>query len=384
MSGRPIVVRLIIAVCLMTAVCYWFFSGRRVSEAGEHAGKVIAASDQCPFDENRLPEVLSYGLEDPRGVTFDAAKKRVVMADGPRRRLVSYSIAGKGYEEFGDLKSMSKSYCPEGSPETVDLRGVAVLGGNFFIAEHNRARVAEVEPSALASDNVSAIRTAAVMEGVSGIAFGAGTTGTFAVVASAAAKTRESGNGQDATPRNADQRNKTGALYGSEPLACDKWPIDFGQLTVIAAEIAHPSGVAVSSDGTLYVTESTRNETRWLQFKTKAAAPQAWQRSGVLATVKSEGAAVPEFQGIALGKSGRLIYAAGPAGLYAFNNSGAAVGRIEFLGPVTGVAWGTDAHGESCLYVAVAHSLTRVRLNGNGDAPAESDVNTAAACRAGG
>jgi glucose/arabinose dehydrogenase len=377
---RRVGMRWLLAVCFMAAASYPFVGKMRRPQT-ETAGKLIAAHAECPFRASRPAEVLSYGLEDPRGVTLDPENHRVLIADGPRRRLVSYSIAQGGYQKFSPSESMRKSYCPEDTTETEDLRGLMMLGENFLVAEHNRARIAEVEPSAVATDNLAGVNMASPLEGASGIAFDR-SAGTAAILTSDEPP-RTAVNNASATPAESGQRRR-GALYSSGPFDCGKQSLDLGPLTTIASDIAHPSGVALSPDGTLYVVESSPNETRWLQFRRQGAnASQTWQRFGVLASVKTDGAAASAFYGIAVSRSGKLIYAAGPGGLYAFSSNGGALGRIEFLGAVTGVAWGTDEKHRACLYVAVSHSLCRVWVKASGDAPNESELKAAAACGGG-
>jgi hypothetical protein len=125
------------------------------------------------------------------------------------------------------------------------------------------------------------------------------------------------------------------------------------------AMLIHPSGIAVDQcRGLLYVAESDASETRWLRFK-RYKDPDRWERDGVLAVAPNPTGTPALFQGVAV-LHGRVC-AAGPGGVYVFQEDGKSVGKLSFDEPVTGLAVNT-AGGVPWLYMAVGHRLCRIGL----------------------
>ena len=80
------------------------------TESDALAGKLVQWSPKL-----RLPchaEILTYGLEDPRGLAYDAADHRIMIADGPRRKLISYSIKSGHLEQ--PAGNQLYEYCSRG------------------------------------------------------------------------------------------------------------------------------------------------------------------------------------------------------------------------------------------------------------------------------
>src|SRR5882724_3825015 len=101
-------------------------------------GRAIGCDPDFPL-HGRQAEILSYGLEEPRGLAVEATgrhSERVLIADANRRVLLAFSIPPRSYE-----KPKYPHWCPDGPCEEVDLRGVAVYEGGVLVAEHSRWRI---------------------------------------------------------------------------------------------------------------------------------------------------------------------------------------------------------------------------------------------------
>jgi len=341
------------------------------SSAANIAGKVV----QCDkhLCDGGGAEVLAYGLEDPRGLAYDKARNLVLIADGERSDVVLYDIARRAYVRNGSVP------CPEGPCQAVDLRGIAMWHGNSYVAEHDRARIALLGAGPAADFP----EDDALFAGPSGVAIDKRNSIVFVTddrpwPGAAAAPTPY--DVSDYT-RWLDQNRPrmVGAAYAL-PVAGGK--VDSTSVDVFGKDLRHPSGIAISTGGTLYVTEADQHETRWVKFK---RGPDChWTRSGVLAAAKSLDGSIPAFQGIAINGDGTNIYAAGPGGLYVFQSDGTALGRVEFDGPVTGLAWGScgDGSRDSCLYLAVAHSLCRLHTNDTSPNPDQEGATALPSCQA--
>jgi sugar lactone lactonase YvrE len=264
--------------------------------------------------------------------------------------------------------------------------------GKTYVAEHDRARILVRDPEPLqVARGVASLGAGAVADfpdngvllaGPSGVAVDKRNSIVFVTddrpwPGSAAAPTP-----YDVSDyrRWLDQNRPRmfGAAYAL-PVAGGK--VDGASVDVFGKDLRHPSGIAISADGTLYVTEADQHETRWVKFK---RGPDChWAPSGVIAAAKSLDGRVPAFQGIAINRDGTHIYAAGPGGLYIFRSDGTALGRVEFDGPVTGLVWGSCGNlGNSCLYLGVAHSLCRLRTNDTGPDPDQEGVAALPSCQA--
>lgn len=341
---------LIIVFWLAASVIDWGLTGARARPRPwrEQSGKVIVCDPRGVSHFREPAEILAYGLEDPRGLVHDSAHQRVLIADGRRRALIWYSVTKNRYEPQAWAEQ-----CPEGPCEATDQRGLALRNGAVFVAEHDRARVASY---ALPKEPGSPRLLGELpyyrwpIAGPSGLAFDSGTNMTF-VTDDQPWPTEEGPKPVDAGAyfRWLDRKQPRlfGALYSID---------DSGSVSIIDAALRRPSGVAVSPDGaTLYVTEADPQETRWVRFR---KASGAWARAGALATQRSLDGVIPAFQGIVVSPNSGYIYAAGPGGLHVFGPGGASIARVEFDGRVTGLAWGGDV-----LYLAVAHTLCRLRFS---------------------
>lgn len=350
--ARAAIAGVLIAVFWVAASAIdWLLTGAQahLPPWREQSGRVIACDPGGVSHFREPAEILAYGLEDPRGLVWDSANQRVLIADGRRRALIWYSIAGNRYESQAWARQ-----CPQGPCEAVDQRGLTLRNSSVVVAEHDRARVVSyVVPQRpgppVALDDLPPENWP--FAGPSGIAFDPRTNSTFVTddqpwpAPAAGSKSYDAGEYFRWLDRN--QPRLFGALYLID---------SSGSVSVIDSALRHPSGVAVSPDGaTLYVTETDPHETRWVRFRKIGG---AWARAGALATEKSLDGAIPAFQGIVVSPNSGYIYAAGPGGLHVFGPGGASIARVEFDGRVTGLAWGGNV-----LYLAVAHTLCRLRFS---------------------
>lgn len=313
-----------------------------LQDAGVDTLSVLGKKVECSPDL-KLPshaEILGYGLEDPRGLAYDAGHSRVWIADGPRRKLIAYSIAGRHFEKLpvGTLPE----YCPQGSCAAVDLRGLALKKDALYVAEHDRARVA-IHSLDGVPDEAYKIGFFSLDEGLldgpSGVAFDEDEDTAFIT----------------------DDHSRPGAVYQVE-----------GQdhkAQLISKDVPNPSGVALSPDKlTLYVTTCDGQQVQWVVFR-RDSIRSRWQKHGILASEKMNGTSIPPYEGILVAESGH-IYAAGPGGIHVFNMAGASLGRMEFLEQVTGLTWGFDEKGvQRCIYFTAGHLLCRLHVEEECDLP---------------
>jgi sugar lactone lactonase YvrE len=291
----------------------------------EYGGELIRCSSRFPFGESDHAEILTYGLEDPRGVAWDPVRERVLIADGSRHNIIVYS------PKSGQIMSPASEGlpCPGGSCDALDLRGLTMRDKLLLVAEHDRAKIATWPLE-------GGVRGAITVSGLSGPIGIASRGGDLFIT--------------DDRSWPGDPVSPFGVLYRVKPDQTAE-PID--------SRLVHPTGVAMSPDeGTIYVTESDAHRTRWIKFAISSSG--SWTRAGVLATAVAPDGNVPEFLGIAT--SGTFVFCAGPGGIYVFDSGGDSLGRIEFEGKVAGVAIGKDTQNNECLYFTVAHNLCRIAL----------------------
>lgn len=331
------------------------------------AGKVIHCNASLVLA--RHAEILGYGLDDPRGLAYDSQHKRILIADGPRRRIVAYSIQDNGFEK--PAPKTESDYCPEGSCGAVDVRGLAFFKDRLYAAEHERGRlgIRTIENGYDQEDRPDFTQQEKVLRGPSGIVFDqlestAFVTDDLPWPGFAKQPTiYDSADYSRWLDHDKAQARLLGAVYSIE---INKG--DGGQVTLIDANLPHPSGVALWPDGkSLYVTTCDGYQTQWVIFKKDK---DQWERSGVLTTEKVTDGVVPPYQGVLIGEGGRHIYAAGPGGIHVFNSAGVSLGRMEFYGRVTGLAWGFDTNSSKpYLYFAAGHTLCRLSMEKNPDFP---------------
>jgi gluconolactonase len=130
-----------------------------------------------------------------------------------------------------------------------------------------------------------------------------------------------------------------------------------GAATVIATDLAQPSGLAVSANSTtLFVSDSARAELRAYGLSPKGGTAIG-RRLASITPWKSGVAGRPA--GLALDKDGR-IYLAGPGGIWVMDASGGRLGVIATSETPAACAFG-DADGKT-LYLTAQSSIYKVRL----------------------
>jgi hypothetical protein len=124
----------------------------------------------------------------------------------------------------------------------------------------------------------------------------------------------------------------------------------------ISLSLHHPSGVAAeTAKGPVIVADTDGHEVRWPVYE---KLNEKWRETRLLGSVPISGEALPAFLGIALDDSRKMVFAAGPGGLYVFDLDGTLLGRIMFDDPVTAVATGGNY-----VYLTIGNSLCALRFN---------------------
>jgi gluconolactonase len=136
---------------------------------------------------------------------------------------------------------------------------------------------------------------------------------------------------------------------------------DGQELTVVAADLARPNGLAFSPDESrLYVDDSQRRHLRVFTVQ-----PDGTLADGrVLCDMNGKGYGAPD--GMKVDVEGH-IYCAGPGGIWVLSDAGQRLGTLVTPARPTNCAWG-DADWQS-LYITTWTSVYRVRLNIPGITP---------------
>ena len=324
-------IRIIAAVAVLSGVCLFL---KRLDPHPRHdvIGTSVACTNGFPFAGIHA-EVLEYGLQDVRGLACDASGQDVFIAEGKRSVLV-YST------QSGSIVRSRQLLCSGAPCEVTDRRGLAFVEPILYVAEHGRAQIIErnfessrealsssgdLDPSLGVSTPLSG--TAGMISAPSGVAFAEQTL--FITD----------------DPKE-DSAEPAGALYACASSNCEP--------QLVSDHLEHPSGVAAASkDGPVYVVEKRAHEVDWPIFTNTSE--HGWMRSGSLGSAPISESAAPPFWGIAFNDSRRMIFAAGPGGLYIFGRTGRNSGRVRFEDPITGIA----SCGE-VVYFAVGHMLGRL------------------------
>lgn len=294
----------------------------------ESGGKVIRCARSFPFEDQA--SIVTYGLQDPRGLAWDPQSAAVLIADGAQNEVLRYSVRTQSFGSLGFP-------CLGGDCRKLDLRGIAVSQNRVFAAERNLGRIASPSP-------IGTIETLPLEE-PGGIGFLR--DGTVVATSRLPWPAKPSlgdvlqwgkwPGGESKTP---------GALYLLRKGA---------PAQLVDGTLSNPTGVAISIDEMkIYVAETGLHTTRWVVFEKGAA---GYERNGAL-TATEEGPPTALFEGLVA--DNRFLYAAGAGGLYVVDLVGTTVGRVEFDAPVSGVTQGYDNSGKRCLYFAVGHALAKL------------------------
>jgi gluconolactonase len=135
-----------------------------------------------------------------------------------------------------------------------------------------------------------------------------------------------------------------------------------GVVTLIAADLRAPNGIAFSPDErTLYVSNADAQRLVWMAYDVRPSGKPAEGRvvfDGTKAFAGRRGTA----DGMKVDVHGN-IFGVGPGGVYVFTPKGTLLGWIDFAGNVGNVAWGEDG---STLFIAANSAVYRVRLTTRG------------------
>jgi hypothetical protein len=335
-----------------------------------HLGSAIACSNRFPFPDSQA-EILEYGLQDVRGIAWDGNKNRIFIAEGNRSLLIDWLDFGAGTSGNTAAPTLeeteARTMCPDESCGVAAERGLAILDGKLFSAEHGRGRIAvrDLPPARFKKDKnkdegAAWLLSASALPGKhelltepSGIA--AVDRSLFITdeplrppptPEASATKAASKDNSNASAERAADSEKATaqpsGALYVCATDQCSPMPIATG--------LRHPSGVAAEkAEGPIIVAETDSQEVRWPVYEKLGG---KWQETRSLGSVPVSGKVLPAFLGVALDDSRKMVFAAGPGGLYVFDLDGTLLGRIMFDDPVTGVATGGNH-----VYLAIGDTL---------------------------
>ena len=326
-------------VCIVSAL--WWNAGKGPG-APREAGAVIACDSRLTVKQ---PRMLAFGLENPRGVAYDAKAKAVWVVEGKRRLLVKYLVDEGRYEEL----PKEQYPCPDGPCETTDQRGVDATDCAPFVADHVRMQFVR---------RTERRRAGCTMEydpwyaaaGPSGLVL-AEVGGVKTLFTTEDRPWTEPPGPASALPDSVDY-SRWRDKQEPRPFGEVRGQAAGGVVTTISQSVRHPSGIALApGQDKIYVTESDADGTRWRVFENNGG---AWQDAGVLGAAAAGEAAIPAFRGMAA--CGELVFAGGPDGLYVFLSSGAALGRVA-IDDVTGVSCGESKKGKRMVYFAAGHAL---------------------------
>ncbi len=229
--------------------------------------------------------------------------------------------------------------CVDGPCEQLDHRDVAIGGSEAFIAEHGKGRILRRlldKDHRLGQAQLWQSKWLDSLKAPSGIFVTAGTAFVTTDTPPPDSKASTSG-----TPV------KGGALY----LLCTTGDC---KPTLVDGALHQPSGVvATDPQGPVYVADQDGATLRWPIYRNLPG--RGWIQDGFLASAPASEHNLPVFLGIAFSPVMHMIFTAGPSGLYAFDVNGAAIGRMTFDEPVSGVAAAPDS-----LYLVVGQMLRRI------------------------
>jgi hypothetical protein len=366
--------------------------------ARDHMGHAVSCSDRFPF-AGQQAEVLDYGLQNVRGLAYDTADKRLFLSEGDRSLLVGdWEADEKSKADFFRLRYPDKDYmCPEERCSYAGQGGLAILEDHFYSAEdgregitvrlysaeHGRQRVTvrNIGPNPGIKDVNSRLLysspLAADTHSVSHPVGVAAVDGDLFVTDDPSWPGPPATQPSQASPKPAAlmptvTAGQSGAIYVCDANAC----------TSIAGTLGHPSGVAAANiNGPIFVAEWGQEEIRWPIF---AKPGKDWVQTGSLGTVPISNGTVPTFLGVALfdpcngcsDDSRKMVFAAGPGGLYVFDIRGTLLGRVTFDEPVTGLALtGKEVYEQRDdpnpvryrLYLVVGHTLCSLTFRDPGE-----------------
>jgi len=349
----------------MLAFCTIVLSKVDNQPAHERLGHAIACSERFPFRKHPQAEILEFGLQDVRGIACDREGSRVFLAEGNRSLLIDWLDSGAGtlsgalaLPDFEDPDP--RTMCPEEPCGVADERGLAILDGKLFSVERGRGQitVTHVPQSRFSgtSEGSAWLLSASPLPGrhesltePSGIA---AVNNTLFITDEPLRPRRPESNSNGAIDHTGRAEESTaqvsGALYVCAADQCLPETID--------GSLRHPSGVAAEKeDGPVFVAETGTHEVRWPVY---GRIDGRWAEIRSLGSVPISGERVPPFLGVALDDSRKMVFAAGPGGLFVFDFDGTLLGRVMFDGPVTGVATGGDH-----VYLAVGNTLSALTLD---------------------
>ena len=356
--------------------------------ARDHMGHAVSCSDRFPFTGQQA-EVLDYGLQNVRGLAYDTADKRLFLSEADRSLLVGdWEADEKSKAVFFRLRYPDNNYmCPEERCSYADQGGLAIMEDHSYSAEDGRERITVRLYSAEHGRQRVTVRNIGANLGMKDVnsrllnssPLAADThrvshpVGVAAVDGELFITDDPSWSGPPATPPSqaspkpaastpTETAGQSGAMYVCDATAC----------TPVAGTLGHPSGVAAANiNGPIFVAERGQEEIRWPIF---AKPGKDWIQTGSLGSVPISDGAVPTFLGVALfdpcngcsDDSRKMVFAAGPGGLYVFDIRGTMLGRVTFDEPVTGLALtGKEVYEQRDdpnpvryrLYLVVGHML---------------------------
>lgn len=338
--------------------------------ARDHMGHAVSCSQRFPFVDrviggrhtaDQQAEVVDYGLQNVRGLAYDAADKRLFLSEGDRSLLVGdWEADEKSKAVFFRLRYPDKNFmCPEERCSYADQGGLVIMEDRSYSAEDGRERITVRLYSAEHGRQRITVRNIGPNLGMEDVnsrllyssPLAADThsvshpVGVAAVDGDLFVTDDPSWLGSPATPPSqaspkaaastpTETAGQSGALYVCDTTAC----------TPVAGTLGHPSGVAAANiNGPIFVAERSQKEIRWPIF---AKPGKDWVQTGSLGTMPISNGTVPTFLGLALfdpcngcsDDSRKMVFAAGPGGLYVFDIRGTLLGRVTFDEPVTGLA----------------------------------------------
>jgi hypothetical protein len=311
-------------------------------------GKAVACKDDSVF-EGAQAEILEYGLQDVRGLALDSSQRYLYIAEANREVLIYDTLpdpkqADADHPSAGFINSSHDLICRDGECENLDDRDVAIAGTEIFITENGKARIFLRIIDAdhhLAGSKLWDPNWADTLSTPSGIAV----IQSRVFVSTEMPARLAQGAGSRPTQRG-------GALY----VACENGDC---QPDLIGDTLKHPSGVVSrGANGPVYVADDNGNSVRYLIYRKVPG--RGWIEDGFLASVPKGGEAVSRFLGLAFSEQKKMIFAAGPGGIYAFDVHSASMGRMIFDEPVSGVAV-SDRY--RYIYLVVGHMLCRISLD---------------------
>lgn len=382
----------IILVAVGIPLLFYLWDGVYGRRHPYRVGQAEACASGSVFSR-RQAEIIAYGLDDVRGLAIDdsdALGDYVYIAEAHRPPLIFDTHLDNGhfvgFRGLGRKEFSNQPLCLDGACEDLNNRGLAVNGKEVILAEDGKGKLDRRALSGfeLGEEKGWGELDVEMLQAPAG-AWGSGATWFV---------TNDRGREAHEDPFAPEKMG--GTLYRvvlGHDGAADSGPTS-GSLRDLKDGLQRPSGVvAETPDGPVYVTEDYGDGVRWAIFKKVG---EKWLQDGYLASVRKDGQRVPQFLGIAfwpetlepeergsqflvpkrldtatadeemLKREAKVIFAAGPRGLYAFDTGGASIGRMAFDEPVSGLTL-----SKYYLYLVVGNKLCRILLSELTETPSQ-------------